>query len=482
MKKILHLTGEHFATGIANSAYSQNTGFWTTAEGISLVRDPFSQSEDAGILQTSPTPVEISGVSGRIMGSAKRVNASTQLLYLMTWDGSTTSSLYSLNLTNDSANTVVSSGFGDGAIGLDYIKLSTGDEYLLFARQAALYNYGPLGGTPGINSITALQSTPWHHIHRFTDRYYFANANYIGHVYDDGAGGFTVDVSALDVESQYRVNCISDDGRFVVAGMTDNTFTSPNIRGTTKIIFWDGYKSSWDQEWYIPDAAIYSIKNTPLGMIAVTSRGVWAFSFTNPPRQLTPYLTTADVPDYQYPTPYAVDTLGSAVAFGGYGHVSTFGKVRPEMPTAFMKPFAGLGAYPTTFLDTQSSTTRMLAGTTEQKLYSFTYTGGGKTGITGESIFIDLKRWYQIGRITINFETPLASGDDFTLKVQKNQSHTPETWGNPTYATRGAIQSVDFYGSLTADHLRLIFTFTGGNVKIKSVDVYADPITTPAYA
>jgi hypothetical protein len=408
-----------------------------------------------------------------------RVTASVKKVYFTDDFGS----VYSMDALNGGSLTKHRSGAsGSPACGCFYLKHSNGAEYFYYFETDQLGRMGDLTSTHASSIYdTGWQSTKYHGAHKFQDRVYACNGRYIASLYDDGAGGLTINKTALDFESSFRANCVSDDGFYLVAGITTNLSTDNIVHGTTKIVFWDTVSSSWTREWTINDASIYAIENTPQGLFAVTSRGVFAFSFNSPPEQLTPYLGTADVPDPLYPANYAVDTLGAGLAFGGAdGAISTFGKVRPDTPNVYMKPFTGFTDAVTMVLTT-ANTSLAFVGTAGSNLYSVTYSDTPQTSVSGETVYIDLQRWYQVGRIVIEFAEPLASGDSLNIDVQTDVDTAATDWGTASYSSNGAVAVKELYGSKQARHLKLIVNFNGGAVKIKNIDVWGDPIEPPAF-
>jgi hypothetical protein len=242
--------------------------------------------------------------------------------------------------------------------------------------------------------------------------------------------------------------------------------------------------SSWQREWPIPDASILGIRRVGSVMEAITSRGIYAFTFNTPPVPMIPY-SPAITPDPTYPTQEATDVLQDAVLFGGSdgsaGIVSSFGKLVPQAPRAFFHPFAGFGSGTVSMVVSSAKTGDLFVGTTNEKLYRAKWTGAGQTGVSAETIFIDLKRWWQVRRIDIEFDGQLTTNDDFSIDVQPDDATSATTWGEATYTSHGAIRLKELYGSLEARKLKLIPTFNGGAVRIRRICVYGDPLTAPTH-
>jgi hypothetical protein len=483
MQKILSLGGKEFMTGIAPSSQVQDKGLWHRAEGITVFRDPFLGSDNLGVLQASPLSTEITnGVIADvpIAWEADVINDSTKKLYI--WGNS--GQLYVIDISGDNMPTkLTSSALGTAANGLFIMKHSSGVKKLWYFRQADLGYYGNLLGTPTFNSAeytSGIQSTPWHPTHRVFDRVYFGNGSNVGSAEDNGSGGLTVDPAALDLTAEERVNCLSDDGTYLVIGATQNTSTDPLVHGKTRILFWDMEQSSWQREWPIDDASILAIRRNGSYMEAVTTRGIFAFTFASPPVPLLPLLGSGDTPDVQYPTQFAVDLLGGAVAFGGTGKVSTFGKVAPQLSTALFEPFAGFDGS-VTMLAATAKTNDLYAGTSNSKLYRVKLDGAGQTGVSGETVYIDLGRWWQIGRVVLGFDGQLATSDDLSIELEADDGTSSSAWGSATYTDNGAIRVKEMYGSLEARKLKLIINFNGGTPRVRTIEVWGDPLANPTH-
>lgn len=503
MQKIFELTPAEFATGLGPSSQVQDQGLWHKAYGITVMRDPFGESDNFGILQAAPSPTDIStaaiapgsGTTAALAGVpwawTIRSTSTVQKLYFTTNDADTDQWLYQIDLVSDATPENVfnnSSLSGNPASGLFYFKHSTGAEYLYYAQLAQWGRYGNLAGTPGATAdySTGWQSTKWHSTHQVFDTVYACNGRYIATFVDDGAGGMTINKTALDLDPAERANCLNDDGQYLVIGATKNQSTSNLIRGGSRVLFWDGNQSSWQREWPIPDASILGIRRVGSVMYAVTSRGTFAFTFNSPPVPVIPYMP-AITPDPTYPTQAATDVMSEAILFGGAasdnsgGMISSFGRLAPQAPRAFFHPFAGFGTGTVSLVAASAKTGDIVVGTTQEKLYRVKWTGAGQTGVSGETIYIDLKRWWQVRKLVIEFDSQLASGDDFSIEVQPDDVVSSTTFGSATYAAHGAIRNREIYSSIEARKLKLIVNFNGGTPRIRSISAYGDPLQAPTH-
>ena len=485
MLKLLELTEREFATGIAPDSNTQNKGLWRKAAGITVVGDAYSESETVGPLQAGAAPTDISAsviADAPFAWVTDVVTAISEYMYI--WGNA--GNLYSLSLSGDNTPTNVSSGatVSSPANGLLVMQAAGGTKYVLYFQEGQIGRWDPSAAwsTRTNNWKTGLQSTPWHPTHKFQDRGYYGNGHYVGFVYDDGATNLDTDKTALDFDATERVNCISDDGVYLVVGVTKNLSPDVFTHGATRIVFWDTNQSSWQREWNIPDATVLAIKRTGGGMEALTSRGVFHFSFDQAPTQPFPYFASALSMPQTNPTQFGADVWGGALIYGNPGTVSTIGKILPQLPNAVMTPFTGFNAnYEVTMVAANVKTNTVYVGTTQNKLFRVRPGDTPSTGVTAESIFIDLQRYYQVGKIVVHFDRPLASGDNVSIQCQQDGSVSFTTMGSATYAAQGAIRVKELYKSLEARKLKLIVNFVAGAVKIRSIEAWGDPIATPTH-
>lgn len=493
MKQILELTEKEFMTGIAPASQVQDKGLWHRAFGITVFRDITLESDNVGLLQAGPAATDITGSIIQDVPFAWALDANDPdtafgKLYIWGQDGW----LYSINLSGDNppvnlnaAQTPPLLGMTDGANGIFVMRHSTGDTNVWYFRKADIGKYGPVGNTPTFNNVEhEIEDTEDHPTHRFFDRVYFGNDRYIGQCEDDGSGGLTVVADALGFEPDDHVKTISDDGTYLVAGITKNTTANPNTRGRSRVIFWDTNQSSWQREWEIPDGTIFTIRRNGSYMEAVTSRGLFVFSFSTPPEQVLPYFNSlANVPNYPIPSHFAADVLGEALLWGGFNCVSSFGKITPAMPNAFFQPIAQ-------FLENEATVTLVIAnathntlfiGTDEGELHRIHFDAAGVEDVTAETIYIDLKRWYQIGRVTLGFASQLQENDEVRVTLVPDDGSGQSVGGTASFEDNGPIRNKEMYCTLEARKLKLQVNFVGGSVRIRNIQVWGDPIEAPTH-
>jgi hypothetical protein len=482
MQKIFEIGTKEFMTGIAPSSQLQTGGLWHHATGISVASDFTVGSDDIGILQAAPTPDDITGsvIADVVIAGALDAGATDGVYYL--WDKS--GILYSIDLVGDNnpVKITVGSAAGASANGLFIISHTTGVKRVYYFREGDFGYYGDLNGTPSFHTAqysTGVVSTPHHPTHRLFDRVYFGNGRYIGQVQDDGSGDIDYDSQALDFENDYITTCLSDDGTYLVAGITRTAGSTASLYGSSKVIFWDTSSDSWQREWDLPGETILSVRRVNQTMLAITARGIYTFTFNTPPQPLDYPLPSAAIPPYTFPTHGATTVLNEALLVGGTDLISSFGKLIPAMPNAFMQPFSSFNGSSIILIDSVRQG-RLFVSTADGKLYRVTFGATPLTGVSAETIFVDLKAWWQVRKVVLEFDGALTTSDEMSIQVQTDPEASAQDWGDATFTDNGAIRTKDIFNSIDARKLKVIINFDAGAVKLRSFQVWGDPIEAPA--
>ncbi len=469
--KLLTLTTEDFITGIAPTAYAKNRGIWHKAIGMDMFVNPTQGSVDSGILQTSPIPVEITGGAGGIpLSTTTRVtgaNAGTTYI-------GTTAGISQIDVSGDNnATTTLTNTLM--ANGLELFQSAGATvENLYYWQTTQIGTWGDLNGTPVDTPayITGLEDTPYHPTHKFYDRIYYGNKDRVGMLADDGAGGITSTTNALNFESNKLVTCITDDGNFVVIGLTENQGDN-SIYAKTCVRFWDGNASSWAGEWNIPDVNIIALKRIGGFIYAICPRGIYVFNRATPPTKIKQINSTYS-PLFGYAN--AVGTLGQALLWGSgsNGTVNLYGSPVEGMTKAYHQPFTGAGIGSVTLLADSTRFMRLIVGTDQSQLFRYALDVGGGL-FSAETVYIPLVDTYDIRRIDIMFAEPLSTGDEINIQLQADEDNVATDYGTVSFAVSGAVKRKSIFVTKTnVDNLKIIFNFTGGNVKVTQINVYGD--------
>jgi hypothetical protein len=486
MKKILSLTAKDWLSGITQGTHIPS-GLWIGASGINPFVNPVRTSTSLGALQAGPA---VTDKTGAVVGE-------TPIAWVTGIDGnsgkenlwfSTTGKFYSFDLSDDTGptdrRTVANMANGLGT----FQAAGNAQKYLYYWQKTQIGRFN-LAATydddwsvtvaPGDN--TGLQSTVHHPVHKFYDALFYGNKDRIGSIRDDGAADVVHATNDLDFESDYTVTTLSDDGLYLVIGMTNNIDDGANIYSGAKIRFWDTNSSSWEREWDLPAPDIISIKKVGIRMYALTSVGLFVFNFSTPP-QLVYSLLSTDTAGVSSTTGshHSMDVLGEGVLWGSGTRLHYYGKMIPQAERAYHQPFA-VPSGTATMVASSAKYQKVFVGTTTPKFgyYDFSDSGTPDTGVNAESRVIDLGQEYLIGRIDVVLGSKLASGDSLNIGVGTGVGTTLNDFQSEnavSYTNYGATNSVKLDGSVKAEQFIIKPTFVGGGVKIKRIDVWGDPV------
>lgn len=490
MQKIFELSSQDFIKGLAISSQYPSSGIFIDALGINPFINPYSDSSDMGLLQTNKAPTNIAGavVVDSVLGSA--LDGANYRMYSIGDSGN----FYEQNTSSDDTPTNLRSGANvitSPAEGVTIYQSPTGTRYLYYAREAYIGRWDLSGSYPtgwsdtfagsgGSGFAIILQTTTIRNFHHFVGNVYFTDKNYIGGILDDGSGEPTITSQLLDLPKNLTAVDIDDDGYYLVIAATENQITgNRQINTLNKIYFWDTVSNSWQKEWSINTACITSIHKMGSTMYAVCADGIYAFNFATPPTLVVP-LSTSDSPSKTggvNPTSHGACVKDGVLYWiTAGGAIAAFGSPVPGMAPRFFKPFK-------TFTADGSTTLLISVGkyrfyTADSNEYGYVdNTTGGATGLTAETIFIPLGKKWQIKRIEIILGEPMASGDELNIDLKSDEDTSASDYGTLSYAVDGAVRSKTLYGSFTVENLKTLINFVGGNVKVKKMTFYGEPVT-----
>lgn len=479
--KILELTSKDWMSGIAVSAHMPSTGLFTDAAGVNPFVDPLTQSASTGLLQTGATPVDVSGsvMADAVIGSA--YNGAAYTAYF-SGDGGHIYSLATSGFPNTPTD-IRSATVANLAEGLAIWQPNGGTRYLYYWQKTQIGIWNLVGTYPTgwtDNSIAAIHTTGSviHPVHHLFGNLYYGNVDSVGSISDSGSGSSVSNPIALDIQGDFIVTTLCDDGNFLVVGATTNTIAGNlQIHTLNKIFFWDTNSSTWQREWEIETAFIASIQKIGSTLFALCAEGLYAFNFSTPPTLIVP-LSNADGPATVggvSPT-HQIACVKDGVVYwlSSGGDVCAYGSPIPGLAPRFFKPYKAYSTVPS-HISVAGKFQFFIAGQSA-KFGSLQTSSSGNTSLSAKTIYIPLARKYQIHRLEIYLGEPLVSGDSLNIDVQADEDTTASDWGTVSFTAHGAVRTVMLSGNYTAENLRIVFNFNGGNVKIKKVCVYGDPI------
>lgn len=487
----LSLAAKDFLTGIAPSAHTELGGLFLQADGITPVYDPGgTASVENGLLQAGPAPTNIGGstVVDTIRAAVSGVLTSSILSFFYGDEGH----IYQLTSAGTLAD--VHDGNNDSTIdavsnpraGLAIWRPQGGasDSGLLYwqTTQIGLYN----GTTWDDDHWTGINSTlpcP----HKFLNNVYFSNTSTysLGALIDTGAS-VVLDTNVLDWEKSYTATAISDDGVYLVIAIGQNFGAGGvNVFSSNKILFWDTTSSSWQRDYEIRDPFIYAMKRVGSVVYAFGQYGVYEVSFGGGVRKILSrkigFNTPSDLAS-GFGT-YRADVYNQeALIFGTDTTIDTLGKLSPDLPSAYYKPFLVPDSVGTpTCVFSQFAVGSVYVATDGDKLYRYDFNGTTReTGVSAKSIYLPLTTRTEITRIEVVFGEPLASEDAFSiqLKTDEDTAATPTTALSASYSTDGAIRrkSLKLNNFFTDAAISLLPSFVSGAPKIKRINLYGSPV------
>lgn len=490
MQKILELTTKDFMTGLAISSHYPASGIFIDGGGINPYRNALTGGADVGLLQTSEDGTDISStvvvdkiIGGTYLGSSFKG-------YFIGDSGH----FYDLNTSAlTSAPTDLRSGtpITNPADGMAIYQINGGTKYLYYAQRTQIGRWDLSGSHPtgwldnyvgsgGSGFAVALQSTDIRPMHQFLGNLYYGNKDRIGALYDDGTATIRHDDNLLDIPSDYTIVSIDDDGQYLIFAATTNTISGNlNILTSNKIFFWDTVSNSWNKEWTIPCAYIASIQTLGSFQVAITSNGIYAFSFSTPPTLLLP-LSSNDTPARVggvSPTD-GLATVKDEVLYwlNSNEQICAWGKPIPGLSNRFYKPFVTLGG---TGSYISSPSKFFILAASNSKLNSINTSSGGTSNTrTAETIYMPLGRRWNIEKIEVFLGEPMASTDSLDIEVKSDEDTAAVEYGTFDYTNDGAVRAKPLMGkNFHVENLKLRINFDGGNPKVKKIIVWGTPLT-----
>lgn len=490
-KPILKLSSKQFLTGLANGAHLGTGGILYKADGITpLFEAGTAQSPNNGLLMPGAAATTIAGtITGNIIAATQYTNASNTTLYFLGSDNH----IYSLVLNSTLSNTIADIHTATALRhGFEHFVVKNGANMLFYFQNGYIGRFD-LNVTWNDNWAT-LSSDDIHCAHRFFDRILFGNSGYVGQIVDDGttdlssSSASNLNKTVLNINTKGRATDISDDGIYAVIATTRNLTCDTNALAGSAIIFWDGYSSSWNREYQIPDPFIFALEHTPIGVFAFGVTGIWQVSYGAEPKKIFAIPTGIYSVNTSSALQYgraAASHFANAVLWGGSSGsnkaIKTFGKLDISAPNAYLHPFLSTASKNITFVDGQLAKGYVLVGddTPQLKAYPFSTANNPQAGNTAQTVYFSLPSKVAITRIDLVFGEPLVSGDAISAGIFTDEDTAVIPFGSVTFTADGARYRKTLIKSATCeDQLSVLLTFTSGSVKLKAVEVYGT-IETP---
>jgi len=490
-KPLLTLQTKDFLSGINPAgAHGQGGGLFFKADGVTpLFEAGTSQSVNNGLL--------MAGASGTTIGGSPNGNFLCSLCYdtgtrISAYFGTSTGRIFRQDIgTGDTpptgANLTSIQTAGSAVLALESLQAVGGDPYIFYFLPGSVGRYDINAGT--FNDSWGSASTDnTRASHKYFDQIlYGGGTGKINSISDNGSAVLVNTGSVLDIPSNSTATAISDDGIYAIIAVSNNSRGDTGAYADTRILFWDGFSSSWLREYPLTDPLIYAIKKTPVGVFAFGITGIWQVTFgevkkifSHPPGVYT--VVNYNVHHYgKSAVSYFSDSLVWGGTSGSNYAIKSLGKLDSSAPNAYLHPFLSTAGQNITLVDGQ-----LLKGwlyvaddTPQLKAYPFSTTNAPQTGVSAQTIYYPLPYQVQIEKIKVTFGEPLASGDAFDIDTKIDEDTAAVDFDSVSYAVEGAVRSKVMTPKTNAtprpnQQISFVLNWTGGAVKIKSIKVYGE--------
>ena len=480
-KPILTLTTKDFLTGIAPSAHTERGGLFFKADGVTPVYDAAgTASTQNGLLQAGPSPTDFTASVVVDVPFASTSGVNSAFLYILGSSGHFYSKgLGSAAVTDERSATPIT----DPANGITIWAPAGGTNLPYYWQKTQIGRWDGSAAPGGFTDAlyTGLTSTNLHPVHQFVGNVYYGNFSKVGALLDAGAAAISHSTNVLDIKNNELITSISDDGVYLVIAATSN-IAGGNRFARNTIYFWDTSSSSWSREYEIRDPFIFALKRIGNTVYALGQYGIWEVSFHGVRKVLSRLVGFGTVADFVtgYGATRATMYNQEAIVFATDTTIDSFGKLSPDLPTAYYKSFKVPSGRPS-LVDALLDVGRVYVGTNTPKLYAFDFNAATRdTSVSPQTIYFPFKFKTQVHRIDVIFGEPLASGDAFDIDTKIDEDTAAVDFGSASFAADGAIRRKQLNPAKPVEvdtQLSLVLNFTGGAPKIKKIEVYGTPMT-----
>lgn len=485
----LRLTSKQFLTGLAPNAHTDTGGIFYKANGITPMYDAGgTASPENGLLQAGATPTDFTGstvVDIPLRAVETQISGAAQL-YILGASGH-----FYKKAAGAGAVTDLRSGtpIANPANGMTVWGPAGGTPLLYYWMQGFIGTWNMVGSYPTGWSDTTYtitqgnNSTVLKPVHQFVGNVYYGNGDLLGAITDAGSATATHNSNVLDFPTRTMVTSLTDDGQYLVIATTENTTSFESVFSKNKIYFWDTFSSSWSREVEIRDPFIWCVQNIGGAIYAFGQYGIYQVTFAGGAKKILSRLIGFGTNTTDFGVGYGSNramVYGDALMFGTDTTVDTFGKIEPDVPSAYFKPFKiPSGGGRPSMVSASLDAGRVFVGTTASKLYAFDFNAATHdSGNTAQTVYFSLPSKTQVNRIDLVFGEPLVSGDAVSAGIFSDEDTAVKDFGSATFAANGAIRRKSLVKQIIVeDQISIQITFTSGAVKIKAIEVYGEPMT-----
>lgn len=499
MEEIFKISTDDWKQGISTSEYngpvlSTETGGFSAAGLL----DSSDNKYYRGLLSGQPPSNTYSPPGGDFaLASTEVVDQNSPFNKKFYYIGSG-GHLYSLKAKDDGTNNITDHRSGtqisDPANGIATFQPQGGTKYLYYAQNNQIGRWDLSGSYPTgwtDDWQTGVETTIEKPMHRFFDNLYFGNKNTIGRIGDDGNGGVTFQSDVLDFSSDFEVKTMTNDGRYLVIGITDRrnitggTSTDTGT-GKSRVLFWDTNSDSWNKEWDVPGSqGIVSMRAVNNKVFILDQAGLYITSYNNSPELVvdgTAGIGTgvfrSDGGSSEVYNNDQMTVFRQGVIWKDTKKVAFYGKPYPDFEEGLHILHDNVGAFSDTFLGVGggSDPEIWLTGNSVNVLPYSSVSGNGSTHM--ETRFIDMQDRYDVSKIETVFGKSTTFDVTVTVKaIDRNLDET--TLGSFDVADSSAKPEEEIY--INADwrtsHMKLRYEFdTDEGASIKAIRVHGDKL------
>lgn len=480
MQRIITLNQDTLTSGRTRSKWTQTGGLWDSAKGL----NPFIESDlYRGLVActASPTDMTASVIVDTPMAHVVDQRASINNLYILGDGGN----LYSVDVINTVTNHRSSSNVINGASnGMAIMQPAGGTAKLLYAREARIGTWDMSGVYPtGWDDVAFNPGTTTEHrpMHKFAGVTYFGNKNYVGYIYDN-AGTLTQVAQGLSLDELEVCTAISDDGRYVVAGVSQPVDESYATNTSCRVVFWNG--GTDEVIWQVRvhnESSIRAIFNEGGVTHVVGSRGVYVVQLGIADAQTIYRFDSDEAIPYDgtnYGSPNCIAPFYDGFIFGAIGTAIT----KPDSAVNkkyVYNPLQGLTGDASLYVSDFKSN-NIYVGTRSDKLYRFNLASAGNTSETWITRNIDLGGEWHVKRIKITLPNGVGGSDALDVTVIGDDGDSSATTKTITQATCGDKHrlSLTLDKQVTTTHLKLSFAPNAGIPSFSNIEIWGEPSTT----
>ncbi len=337
---------------------------------------------------------------------------------------------------------------------------------------------------------SSLNPTAFHPTWFFKGAIYFGNANSVGSIYDlNGVitTSYSTTPGGLPLPADMVVTALNDDSNYLIIGLTKGSSSaSGDQQSDTRIYFWDTISPKFNYEWQIPEYSIQGIQKFRDGFIAWGKTSMWYFNSSTKPTRINGGAINGPGSSVMSSDIYQDGVIWA----DGEGTFNTYGKMIPQAPDALFKTFVNNDTNNARYVNAQANFAKIYVGYGGGTSFGFydltgagsTIAGAGAGGTPIDTIYMDLGDEINVVKADVWLAEPLAAGDpsdSLTVTYKTDEASSEGTFtSNVAFNTYGTAKRIELYPTNPpiSDQLKLLFYFTAGNVKIKKIDLYGEPI------